>query len=246
MESGERNFYEAFRDAQNTYEIRSSTPPEQVSPFFGTIYNMMNYIAMAAEHARASRGRWVSGAILGDSEGGFEFEGFNQQLQAGRNGEGMQAGYVVLDYSGMGTSLYSTHFLHASHTDGKTGSLKYLGRSVHFAGSTPYTDSSCWFSPHFACSGGMDVTTFFFLLLLLISLVGSFINIFLYLKKQGRVGFSFGGDGNGGSSKVILTLDDLVFINTQVSKRKLNDESIMKSQGDMKTPHHSVSGRSYL
>lgn len=95
-------------------------------------------------------------------------------------------------------------------------------------------------------------------------------------RKQGRVGFSFGGDGNSGSSKVILTLDDLVFINTQVSKRvsligsiqtdllylqvinsdvtslisvhkqKLNDESIMKSQGDMKTPHHSVSGRSYL
>lgn len=30
MESGERDFYEAFRDAQNTYEIRSSTPPEQV------------------------------------------------------------------------------------------------------------------------------------------------------------------------------------------------------------------------
>lgn len=30
MDSGERNFYEAFRDAQNTYEIRSSTPPEQV------------------------------------------------------------------------------------------------------------------------------------------------------------------------------------------------------------------------
>ena len=34
MESGERNFYEAFRDAQNTYEIRSGTPPERVSPSF--------------------------------------------------------------------------------------------------------------------------------------------------------------------------------------------------------------------
>ena len=33
MESGERNFYEAFRDAQNNYEIRSSTPPEQVRVF---------------------------------------------------------------------------------------------------------------------------------------------------------------------------------------------------------------------
>lgn len=114
----------------------------------------MYYIAMAAEQARANGGRWVTGSILGESKGGFEFEGFNQPLSAGRNGEGMQARYVVLDYSGMGTSFYSTHALEAAHTDGKTGGLKYLGRSIHFAGSTPYTDSSCWFSPYFACSGG--------------------------------------------------------------------------------------------
>lgn len=30
MDSGERNFFEAFKDAQDTYEIRSSTNPEQV------------------------------------------------------------------------------------------------------------------------------------------------------------------------------------------------------------------------
>uniref|UniRef100_A0A8C6LMP7 Guanylate cyclase n=1 Tax=Nothobranchius furzeri TaxID=105023 RepID=A0A8C6LMP7_NOTFU len=245
MESGERNFYEAFRDAQDNFEIRSSTPPEQVSPFFGTIYNMMYFIAMAAEQVRLDRGRWVTGQMLSQSEGGFEFEGFNQHLQAGKNGEGMQASYVVLDYSGMGNTLYSTHFLHATHTDGETGGLKYLGRSIHFAGSTPSKDSSCWFSPYFACSGGMDPVTLFFLFVLLVLFAGFVINIFLHLKK-GRVGFSFGGDGSSGASKVVLTLDDLVFINTQVSKRKLNDESIMKSQGDMKTPHHSVSGRSYL
>lgn len=32
MDSGERNFYEAFKNAQDSYEIRSSTPPEQVRP----------------------------------------------------------------------------------------------------------------------------------------------------------------------------------------------------------------------
>lgn len=114
----------------------------------------MYYIAMAAEQARTHEGRWVTGHILGNSEGGFEFEGFNQPLQAGRNGEGMQAGYVVLDYDGMGDLLYSTHSLHAAHTDGFTGGLKHLGRSIHFAGSTPYKDSICWFSPYFACTGG--------------------------------------------------------------------------------------------
>ncbi|XP_056140619.1 retinal guanylyl cyclase 1 [Lampris incognitus] len=245
MDSGERNFYEAFKDAQKTYEIRSSTPPEQVSPFFGTIYNMLYYTAMAAEQARMNGGRWVTGEILGNSEGGFEFEGFNQPLQAGRNGEGMQARYVVLDYSGLGTNLYSTHVLEARHTSGKIGGLKYLGRSIHFAGSTPYTDPSCWFSPHFACTGGLDSVTLFFLSLLFLALAIWGVFFFLRLKRSGRIGFSFGG-GGGGSNKVVLTLDDLIFINTQVSKRKLNEDSMMKSQVDTKTPRHSVSGRSYL
>uniref|UniRef100_A0A3Q3DSS4 Guanylate cyclase n=1 Tax=Hippocampus comes TaxID=109280 RepID=A0A3Q3DSS4_HIPCM len=230
MDSGDRNFYQAFKDAQDRYEIRSGTAAEHVSPFFGSIYNMMYYIAMATEQARADSGRWVTGEVLGGSKGGFEFEGFNQHLRAGRDGEGMQARYVVLDYSGMGNSLYSTHVLEAAHTDGRIGGLKYLGRSIHFAGSTPYTDSSCWFSPYFACSGGMDSTTIF---------------LFLLLAMVVAVGFTF-GDGDG-FAKVLLTLDDLVFINTQISKRqKLTDESIMRSALDMKTPHHSVSGRSYL
>lgn len=30
MDSGERNFFEAFKDAQDSHEIRSTTPPEQV------------------------------------------------------------------------------------------------------------------------------------------------------------------------------------------------------------------------
>uniref|UniRef100_A0A3Q0QUL0 Guanylate cyclase n=1 Tax=Amphilophus citrinellus TaxID=61819 RepID=A0A3Q0QUL0_AMPCI len=245
MDSGKHNFFEAFRHAQDSYEIRTTTPPEQVSPFFGTIYNMMYYTAMAAEQARTNGGRWVTGRILTESEGGFEFEGFNQPLRAGRKGEGMQAKYVVLDYSGIGNTLYSTHSLHASHTDGKSGGLKYLSRSIHFAGSTPYKDSSCWFSPYFACTGG-DSITVFLLFLMFISLLGFSANIFLRYRRGGKAGFSFGGGNSGGSTKVVLTLDDLVFINTQVSKRKLNDDSIAKSQGDMKTPHHSVSGRSYL
>lgn len=125
---------------------------------------MIYYIAMAAEQARANGGRWVTGQILADSKGGFDFEGFNQPLKAGRNGEGMQAPYVVLDYSGIGSTLYSTHTLQAMYTDGTTGSLKYI-QSIHFAGSTPYTDSGCWFSPYFACAGG-ECTRYWYELLL--------------------------------------------------------------------------------
>uniref|UniRef100_A0A667ZME5 Guanylate cyclase n=1 Tax=Myripristis murdjan TaxID=586833 RepID=A0A667ZME5_9TELE len=242
MDSGERNFYEAFRDAQNSYEIRNSISPEQVSPFFGTIYNMIYYTAMAVEQARMKSGRWVTGEILGNSDGGFEFEGFNQPLSAGRNGEGMQARYVVLDYSGIGSTLYSTHALEAPHTYGMIGGLKYLGRSIHFAGSTPYTDSGCWFSPYFACTGGEEIFSCW-------CSVYCFVlhTYFGSSRKSGKIGFSFGGGGgSNGSTKVVLTLDDLVFINTQISKRKLNEESVMKSQMDMKTPRHSASGRSYL
>uniref|UniRef100_A0A667Z1N3 Guanylate cyclase n=1 Tax=Myripristis murdjan TaxID=586833 RepID=A0A667Z1N3_9TELE len=195
MDSGERNFYEAFRDAQNSYEIRNSISPEQVSPFFGTIYNMIYYTAMAVEQARMKSGRWVTGEILGNSDGGFEFEGFNQPLSAGRNGEGMQARYVVLDYSGIGSTLYSTHALEAPHTYGMIGGLKYLGRSIHFAGSTPYTDSGCWFSPYFACTGGEEIFS-------------CWCSVYCFVLHTVN-----------GSTKVVLTLDDLVFINTQISKR---------------------------
>uniref|UniRef100_A0A672RRK7 Guanylate cyclase n=1 Tax=Sinocyclocheilus grahami TaxID=75366 RepID=A0A672RRK7_SINGR len=155
MDQGEQNFYEAFSAAQESYDIRTSTPPEEVSPFFGTIYNMLYYTAKAAEQSRvASGGRWVSGDTLVKNDGGFEFNGFNQRISAGTDGEGMQARYAVLDSDGSGSSLHRTHALEASHTYGKYGGLKYLGKSIHFAGASPSTDSNCWFSPYVPCSGG--------------------------------------------------------------------------------------------
>ncbi|KAI1898783.1 hypothetical protein AGOR_G00075920 [Albula goreensis] len=246
MDSGERNFYEAFKDAQNKYEIRSSSPPDQVSPFFGTIYNSLYYIAMAVEQTRQTTGRWVTGENLARSEGDFEFEGFNQPLSAGKNGEGMQGQYVVLDTDGQRPTLRSTHLLEAPHTYGSFGGLKYLGRSIHFPGSSPSTESSCWFSPYVACSGGMDGITLFLMFILVCILAGGgAVFAIVFRGRLGQVMPLFGG-GGGGTSKIVLTLDDLVFINTQVSRRKLNEESVMRSTLDVKTPYRSVSGRSYI
>ncbi|KAG1958924.1 retinal guanylyl cyclase [Pimephales promelas] len=247
MDQGEQNFYEAFYAAQGSYDIRSSTPAEEVSPFFGTIYNMLYYTAMAAEQSRASSGgRWVSGDALAKNDGGFEFNGFNQRISAGSDGEGMQARYAVLDSDGSGSSLHLTHALEAPHTYGKYGGLKYLGKSIHFAGASPSSDSNCWFSPYIACSGGLDGV--FFLLLLFIVLIGGAGVLFFHVRKHGQVGIlgGFGGGGGGSSVKIVLTLDDLVFINTTLSRRKLNEDSMIKSQLDVKTPHHSVSARSYI
>ncbi|NP_571941.1 retinal guanylyl cyclase 1 isoform X2 [Danio rerio] len=248
MDQGEQNFYEAFNAAQESFEIRGSTSAEEVSPFFGTIYNMIYYTAMAAEQSRASSGgRWVSGDLLSQNEGGFEFDGFNQRISGGTNGEGMQVRYAVLDSDGSGSSLYRTHALEASHTYGKYGGLKYLGKSIHFAGASPSSDANCWFSPYIACSGGLDGVTLFFLLMFFIVLIAGAGILFLQVRKYGAGGFFGAFIGGGGSpTKIVLTLDDLVFINTTLSRRKLNDESMLKSQLDVKTPRHSVSGRSYI
>ncbi|XP_042612428.1 retinal guanylyl cyclase 2-like [Cyprinus carpio] len=248
MDQGEQNFYEAFSAAQESYDIRTSTPAEEVSPFFGTIYNMLYYTAMAAEQSRvASGGRWVSGDALAKNEGGFEFSGFNQRISAGTDGEGMQARYAVLDSDGSGSSLHRTHTLEAPHTYGKYGGLKYLGKSIHFAGASPRTDSNCWFSPYVACSGGLDGVTLFFLLLFFCVLISGAGACFLHIRKHGQgILGAFSGGGNGSPTKIVLTLDDLIFINTTLSRRKLNEESMVKSQLDVKTPHRSVSGRSYI
>ncbi|KAI1903211.1 hypothetical protein AGOR_G00024890 [Albula goreensis] len=217
MDSGEQNFYEAYKHAQESYEIRSSVPAEQVSPFFGSIYNMLYFLAMSVEQSRLSSGRWVSGEVLAQSEGGFEFPGFNQPLSAGSSGEGLQGRYVVLDTDGRGRSLRATHVLEGAHTDAKIGGLKYLGRSIHFAGATPSSDSNCWFSPYITCSGGMDGFTLLVMFVLLCLLVGGGAALTILIRRRMPVGVSFEGGGTG--TKVVLTLDDLVFINTQLSRR---------------------------
>uniref|UniRef100_A0A4W5RUI2 Guanylate cyclase n=1 Tax=Hucho hucho TaxID=62062 RepID=A0A4W5RUI2_9TELE len=199
MDSGENTFYQSFKDAQEKFEIRTSTPPDQVSPFFGTIYNMIYYMAYAVEKSRMAAGRWVDGETMLQSDGGVKFEGFNQQISSDEDGLGMLARYVVLDSDG-GDKLYMTHTLEAPHTLGKFGAVKYNGRSIHFAGSSPSTDSRCWFSPYITCGGGRWSSV--------------------------------------GGSDVPVAYGKM--------RSKLNEDSMMKSQLDVKTPRHSVSGRSYF
>lgn len=116
---------------------------------------MLYYTAMATEMSRlAGGGRWVTGEVLAQNKGGFEFSGFNQPISVGSDGEGMQARYVVLDTDGTGVTFQRTHVLEAPHTYGKFGALKYMGKSIHFAGASPSTDPNCWFSSYVACSGG--------------------------------------------------------------------------------------------
>ncbi|XP_037618769.1 retinal guanylyl cyclase 1-like isoform X1 [Sebastes umbrosus] len=230
--ASDQSFYEAFRQAQINREIRSAVAATEVSPVFGTIFNMVYFVAKAVEERRqAGGGNWVTGNQLVQSDGGFDFQGFNQVLYGGKEGRGLQARYVVLDSDG--DRLVPTHSLAPTHTDGTVGSLRPLSRSFTFTGGKPPTASFCWFSPEEACSEGLDTMMMFFIFLLFCALIGAFV---YRIRKNRRT---------ANITKLILTLDDIVFIDTQVSRKKLNDESIMRSLLEIKTPFRSIA-RSYI
>ncbi|XP_017296096.1 retinal guanylyl cyclase 2-like [Kryptolebias marmoratus] len=230
--ASDRSFYEAFRQAQISREIRSAIAATEVSPVFGTIYNMVYFIAKAVEERRqAGGGHWVTGSHLFQSDGGFDFQGFNQMLYGGKGGRGLQARYVVLDSDG--DRLVPTHSLAPMHADGTIGGLRPLSRSFFFPGGKPPKASFCWFSPEETCTGGVDAVTMFFIFLVLCGLVTAF---YFWIRKYKR---------SSNITKLILTMDDIVFIDTQVSKKKLNDESIMRSLLEIKTPLRSIA-RSYI
>ncbi|XP_055012743.1 retinal guanylyl cyclase 2-like [Boleophthalmus pectinirostris] len=230
--ASDQSFYEVFRDAQINREIRSPVSATEVSPLFGSVYNMVHYVANAVEERhKAGGGHWVKGDSLIQSGGGFSFKGFNQMLYGGRSGLGLQARFLVLDSDG--DRFVPTHSLDAAHTDGQIGGLRELSHSFIFPGGKPNSAAFCWFSPDYACSPGMDTATMCFLFLVVCALIGGF---FIWFKKFRRA---------SQASKLVYGLDDIVFIDTQVSKKKLNDDSIMKSLVEIKTPLRSIA-RSYI
>lgn len=80
--ASDQSFYEAFREAQMSREIHSGVSATEVSPLFGTIFNMVYFVAKAVEERRqAGGGHWVTGNQLMKSDGGFDFQGFNQVTQ---------------------------------------------------------------------------------------------------------------------------------------------------------------------
>uniref|UniRef100_A0A8C5GRV1 Guanylate cyclase n=1 Tax=Gouania willdenowi TaxID=441366 RepID=A0A8C5GRV1_GOUWI len=84
--ASDRSFYHVFRQMQLSREIRSAIAATEikpstnrVSPLFGTIFNMIYFVAKAVEERRqAGGGHWVKGSQLVQSDGGFSFQGFNQ------------------------------------------------------------------------------------------------------------------------------------------------------------------------
>uniref|UniRef100_A0A8C5CZ64 Guanylate cyclase n=1 Tax=Gadus morhua TaxID=8049 RepID=A0A8C5CZ64_GADMO len=220
--ASDQSFYDAFRSAQQSREIRSVVAATEVSPLFGSIVNMVYFVAKAVEERRqAGGGAWVTGNQLAQSEGGFEFRGFNQKLYGRPSSGGLQSSYVVLDIDG--DRLVPTHVLEPTQIH-KFGVLRPLARSFSFPGGKPPSARFCWFSPDQTCAGGLyrAVPVSLFLVICMGIAAVRFLS----------------------SNEVILTMDDIIFIDTHTGEKKLNEGSTM-SVGGVRSPMRSIT-RSYI
>ncbi|NWU24745.1 GUC2F cyclase, partial [Dyaphorophyia castanea] len=148
LESGERTFYDAFREAKESGEIIRDLEATQVSPLFGTIYDAIYFMAMAMDSARR-KGVRASGANIAEHTKNFSFPGFSHQVETDSCGKGLNS-YVILDTDGHRNQLFPTHLL-----DMSSGSVLSLGQAIHFPNEVPpKPDSSCWFDPDVLCTEG--------------------------------------------------------------------------------------------
>ncbi|XP_059498527.1 retinal guanylyl cyclase 2-like isoform X2 [Stegostoma tigrinum] len=240
MDSKDKDFHQVLGEVLEKNDIRTSLQPTQVSPLFGTIYNAIYFLAKATDSAYQGS-RWVTGTSIAQHTSGMEFEGFNQALQTDKDGT-VIADYVVLDTDGTDSQLKATHSVNMA-----TGALNYLGTNIHFPhGSIPGTDADCWFDSKEVCTAGLDPM----FVLLLFTMVSGVILI------CGATIYSFRKrflkpHRSTGPNKIILKLDDLAFINAQLSHKRLNNENetsvLGRSVSDVKspkTPKRSISGKS--
>uniref|UniRef100_A0A8C6ZIZ4 guanylate cyclase n=1 Tax=Nothoprocta perdicaria TaxID=30464 RepID=A0A8C6ZIZ4_NOTPE len=197
LESGERTFYDAFREAKESGEIYGDLEATQVSPLFGTIYDAIYFMAMAIDSARR-KGSWMSGTNIAMHTKNISFPGFSHWIETDDSGNQL-SNYVILDSEGQGNQIFPTHLV-----DMSSDSVKSLGRSIHFPRrGPPKADSDCWFNPDVLCTGGKKV------------------------KKKKKKHSILNSQLFKGPNKILLTLDDLIFINPELNK-KVSPPTLMK------------------
>ncbi|MCJ8740375.1 hypothetical protein PDJAM_G00058240 [Pangasius djambal] len=228
------SFNQAFNKAKEQQELTITQDPQQVSPLFGTIYNGFYLLAKAMHNTRRAS-QWFSGTNLAFYTRNLTFPGFNQNIQIDSQGDG-QTNYVILDSDGWGTDLYLCYLV-----DLGSNMVRYAGRSIHYpGGSAPSADSSCWFNPKTICTGGVDVIyviiVFAIVFIFIIGAIGISLIIRRRIQQLQLV---------KGPNRILLTLEDLSFINPQLSKRKitleeLSDSKSIADEKSMRSAEHSV------
>ncbi|XP_035241618.1 retinal guanylyl cyclase 2 [Anguilla anguilla] len=213
------SFTDAFDAAQRSREIPASYDPQQVSPIFGTVYNSIYLVAKATDSARRA-GQSLSVSNLAFCIQNLTFAGFNQNVRTDGLGN-VLTDYVVLDTDGLSGQLYRTH-----RVDLGAGTLFVTGPPVHFPqGSPPPQDSRCWFNIYILCVGGVDLTSIIVAFVVIAVLVVISIGLaFIIRRRLQRIQLF------KGPNRILLTLEDLTFINPQHSKRQVTIEDLSDSK----------------
>ncbi|MCI4386142.1 hypothetical protein PGIGA_G00058880 [Pangasianodon gigas] len=228
------SFNQAFNKAKEQQELTITQDPLQVSPLFGTIYNGFYLLAKAMHNTRRAS-QWFSGTNLAFYTRNLTFPGFNQNIQIDSQGDG-QTNYVILDSDGWGTDLYLCYLV-----DLGSNMVRYAGRSIHYpGGSGPSADSSCWFNPKTICTGGVDIIYVIIVFAIVFVFIIGAIGISLLIRRRIQQLQLVKGP-----NRILLTLEDLSFINPQLSKRKitleeLSDSKSIADEKSMRSAEHSV------
>ncbi|XP_070607616.1 retinal guanylyl cyclase 2-like [Erythrolamprus reginae] len=239
LQSGEWTFYEAFQAAKEKGEIKADLEPEQVTPLFGTIYDAVYLLTKAlAKAPRPQTSEHLATPLIHHIRN-LDFAGFSHRIQVDGQGSPL-ASYVILDTDGKDGHLYPTYLLEAS-----SGRMQPLERAIHFPGGrVPPVDSACWFEPDVICERGIQILILILTLTLTLVLVLGSISLDLFFRN---------GNANRrfvkGSQRLFLTLDDLTFLNTKISRMRLTLDNLSESSGcsevhSLRSMTHSLSVKS--
>uniref|UniRef100_A0A8C1VZY0 Guanylate cyclase n=1 Tax=Cyprinus carpio TaxID=7962 RepID=A0A8C1VZY0_CYPCA len=214
-------------DAVLTITIESDLMSfNEVSPLFGTIYNSLYLLAKSMHNARRA-GKWFSGSNLASFTRNITFSGFNQNIRMDAQGNG-QTDYVILDTDGWGSELYRCFYVNLM-----LDKVLFAGTYIHFpAGSPPPSDSSCWFDPSAICTGGVEILYVIIAFVIVLIMVLGSIGLSLFIRRRIQQIQLIKGP-----NRILLTLEDLTFINPQLSNKVYLTLPAEKSTGELS---HSV------
>nr|XP_019950501.1 PREDICTED: retinal guanylyl cyclase 2-like [Paralichthys olivaceus] len=213
------SFNEAFVAAKMSKEVTVAMQPEQVNPLFGTIYNSI-YLLAKSIHSTRRAGMQLTASNLAYFTRNTTFSGFNQRFKVDNTGE-VKTNYVILDTDNSGSQLYQTYVV-----DLTSRVLRFAGRSINFpGGSPPPSDSKCWFEKNAICSGGVEVTYIIVVLAVILTLAVGGLAISLYIRRRLQQIQLVKGP-----NRILLTIEDLTFINPQLSKKKITLEDLSESK----------------
>ncbi|XP_014861526.1 PREDICTED: retinal guanylyl cyclase 2-like isoform X3 [Poecilia mexicana] len=240
IDSPQVSFYDAYREAMEREEVARTLKPQQVSPLFGTIYNSILFMAHAVHRVRESR-VWMSGGNLAQHTRNLDFQGFSHRIKTSSSGA-VQLDYIILDTDGSTLNLMPTYKI-----DMEISMVRFLGRDIHFPqGYGPRRDAACWFTPGVICSGGVDLLlTFSMFFGSIAASVFAVALLYCIKRRVNQIRMV------RGPNKILLTLQDVTFINPSLSNKKLSLDDSRTSGGrstserSLNTPASSQSPATY-